>query len=81
MLDPAATLSDIVALGKAKDEQHGYGFDIPKLGQGRHIACVYAVSSSARGVRKALQLIGDPIVFDVDANGISHPLLAPKAKG
>lgn len=71
--------SDIVALDKARDERHGYSFEIPTLGSGRHVACVYAVSSSARGVRKALQLIGDPIVFDVDSNGISHPLLAPRA--
>ena len=71
------TRSDIVASGKAQDERHGYGFEIPKLAEGRHVACVYAVSSSARGARKALQLIGDPIVFDMDSNGISHPLLAP----
>jgi hypothetical protein len=49
------------------------------LGQGRHVARVYAMTSIARGVRKTLQLIGDPIVFDTDANGVSQPLLAPKS--
>ena len=60
---------DIVRAGKAKDERHGFSFDIPSLPQGYHVARAYAVHSSNRDKRKSLQLIGDPVPFDLDADG------------
>ena len=56
---------DIVAAGMAKDEWHGYSFEIPALGEGNHVARVYAVHSSGQGARKTLQLLGNPIEFSV----------------
>ena len=60
---------DIVIAGKSKDEGHGFSFEIPKLAQGYHVARAYAVHSSNQDKRKTLQLIGDPIPFDLDAAG------------
>jgi len=66
---------DIVAAGYATDQRHGYSFEIPSLRQGTHAARVYAVNSSGGGARKTLQLVGEPILFNVDANGVAHWLL------
>lgn len=63
---------DIVVAGKAKDERHGFSFQIPVLNQGYHVAKAYAVHSTHQGTRKTLQLIGDPIPFDLDAEGKAH---------
>ena len=60
---------DVVRAGKAKDERHGFSFEIPSLPQGYHVARAYAVHSSNQDKRKSLQLIGDPIPFDLDAEG------------
>lgn len=60
---------DIVLAGKAKDERHGFSFEIPALSQGYHVARAYAVHTSNHDKRKSLQLIGDPIPFDLDAEG------------
>ena len=65
---------DIVAPGWAKDEWHGYTFDVLTVREGRHQARVYALHASGRGVRQTLQLVGDPISFDVDHNGVLHDL-------
>jgi hypothetical protein len=72
---------DIVTAGKAKDEWHGFSFDLPTLNQGYHVARAYAVHSTNRGTRKTLQLIGDPIPFDLDAEGKARWLRtnSPKA--
>lgn len=59
---------DVVGAGWAKDEWHGYSF-APVLETGGHHAYVYALHSSAGGVRQTLQLVGDPISFWVDENG------------
>ena len=70
---------DVVAAGYAVDQWHGYSFEIPPVGEGPHAARVYAVHSSGVGARKTLQLVGDPIFFDVDVNGEAHwTRLAPK---
>ena len=63
---------DVATAGQAADAWHGYNFGIPSLNQGNHIARVYAVHSSSYGARKTLQLLGDPIPFVIDADGISH---------
>lgn len=65
---------DVVAAGWAKDERHGYVFDSLLLHTGRHVARVYALHSSGRSARQTLQLVGDPIWFDVDDKGALHNL-------
>ena len=55
---------DIVTAGWAKDEWHGYNFVVNDLAEGTHEARVYALHQS--GDRYTLQLLGDPITFEVD---------------
>ena len=52
---------DVSAAGWAKDEWHGYNFEVPELAPGDHEARVYALHRS--GDRLTLQLLGDPIRF------------------
>lgn len=54
---------DVVTAGWARDEWHGYSFDLTGLAAGRHEARVYALHQS--GDRYTLQLLGDPIRFEV----------------
>ena len=60
---------DVLAAGWSKDEWHGYTFRLASLNDGLHEARVYALHDSGDGVRKSLQLVGDPIRFRVDKNG------------
>jgi len=60
---------DVRDAGWAKDEWHGYSFQPGDLSEGLHRARVYAVHQSGAGVRFTLQLLGDSVTFDVDANG------------
>jgi hypothetical protein len=60
---------DVRDAGWAKDEWHGYSFQPGDLSEGLHRAQVYAVHQSGAGVRYTLQLLGDSVTFDVDANG------------
>lgn len=62
--------TDVVAAGWSKDEWHGYTFPVTSLNAGLHEARIYALHASGDGVRKSLQLVGDPIRFLVDKNGI-----------
>ena len=55
---------DVVAAGWAKDEWHGYAFVVNGLAAGMHEAKVYALHQS--GDRYTLQVLGDPIRFEVD---------------
>lgn len=55
---------DVVAAGWAKDEWHGYSFQVEGLNAGTHEARVYALHSSSKGARYTLQLLGDPIQFE-----------------
>ena len=71
---------DIVVAGKAKDEWHGFSFEIPTLNQGYHVARAYAVHSTLQGSRKTLQMIGDPIPFDLDAEGRARWLRTNSSK-
>jgi hypothetical protein len=60
---------DVKAAGWSKDDWHGYSFDVMGLGAGSHEARVYALHSSGAGARYTLQLLGDPIRFEVDSDG------------
>jgi len=60
---------DVVAAGWSKDEWHGYSFRVDGLAAGSHEARVYALHSSGHGARYTLQLLGDPIRFEVKGDG------------
>jgi hypothetical protein len=60
---------DVVAAGWSKDEWHGYTFEVMGLAAGPHEARVYALHSSANSSRYTLQMLGDPIWFEVNADG------------
>ena len=60
---------DVVAAGWSKDEWHGYSFEVDGLASGPHEARVYALHSSGAGTRYTLQLLGDPIRVEVNADG------------
>jgi len=66
-----ATLSrpDVLAAGWSRDEWHGYSFPMARLTPGVHEARVYALHSSGKGARYTLQLLGDPIQFEVRTDG------------
>jgi hypothetical protein len=59
---------DVVAAGWAKDEWHGYSFPVTSISPGLHEARVYAIHESGGGLRKTLQLVGDPISFLVETD-------------
>jgi hypothetical protein len=65
---------DVYAAGWSKDEWHGFAFDKPDLSIGLHEARVYAVHTSNGKKKRTLQLIGDPIRFQVDSAGQLHDL-------
>ena len=60
---------DVVAAGWAKDEWHGYVFTTPKLPPGIHEARVFAMHPSRNGEQYTLQMLGDAIRFEVNADG------------
>ncbi len=60
---------DVLAAGWSQDEWHGYNFSAPALSEGLHEARVYALHGSGGGARYTLQLLGDPIRFEVRADG------------
>jgi hypothetical protein len=60
---------DVVADGWSKDEWHGYSFEVVGLRAGPHEARVYALHSSGAGSRYTLQMLGDPIIFEVKQDG------------
>ena len=60
---------DVVAAGWSRDDWHGYSFTVPALAPGNHEARVYALHHSDNGDRYTLQLLGDPIRFQVNADG------------
>ncbi|MFN2497559.1 MAG: hypothetical protein ABR557_00555 [Pyrinomonadaceae bacterium] len=60
---------DVARAGWAKDEWHGYSFPLTSLSVGNHEARVYALHDAGDGRRKTLQLLGEPILFNVDAQG------------
>jgi len=61
---------DVAAAGRARDEWHGFQFELPPLlAAGEHVARVYAVHESGGGVRRTLQVIGKPVRFVSGAKG------------
>ncbi len=60
---------DVVKAGWSKDEWHGYSFVVNGLAPGTHEAKVYALHSSGNGARYTLQMLGDPIRFEVNPDG------------
>ncbi|HEX7774654.1 MAG TPA: hypothetical protein VF435_19680 [Pyrinomonadaceae bacterium] len=60
---------DVLAAGWSRDEWNGYSFPIVGLNPGVHEARVYALHSSGSGARYTLQLLGDPIQFEVQTDG------------
>jgi hypothetical protein len=56
---------DVQAAGWSKDEWHGYEFRVSGMAVGPHEARVYAVHGSGRGEQYTLQMLGDPIKFQV----------------
>jgi hypothetical protein len=60
---------DIVTAGWSRDAYHGYGFTVPKMEPGIHEARVYALHESGYGARYTLQLVGDPIKFEIRNDG------------
>jgi hypothetical protein len=63
---------DVSAAGWAQDAWHGYDFTIPSQlrtsGQ-IHEARVYVLHGNENGIRKSLQLLGDPISFTFNEDG------------
>lgn len=60
---------DVAGAGWARDEWHGYKFPLRALAPGAHEARVYALHDCGGGLRKSLQLLGDPISFVVNDDG------------
>ena len=60
---------DVLAAGWSKDEWVGYNFAVGQLSPGAHEARVYALHPSRNGGRYTLQLLGDPIRFQVNVDG------------
>jgi hypothetical protein len=60
---------DVSAAGWAKDEWHGYNFVVTQLSVGPHEARLYALHPSRNGTRYSLQMLGNPIRFEVNADG------------
>ena len=60
---------DVLAAGWSRDEWHGYSFQLLGLSPGAHEARAYALHSSGNGARYTLQLLGDPIQFEVRTDG------------
>jgi len=60
---------DVVAAGWSKDEWHGYSFEVMGLAAGPHEARIYALHSTSNGSRYTLQMLGDPIRFEVKGDG------------
>ena len=60
---------DVVKAGWSKDEWHGYSFAVTVLAPGSHEARVYALHSSSAETRYSLQMLGDPIRFEVNPDG------------
>ena len=60
---------DVKVAGWSRDEWNGYRFPLTNLKPGSHEARVYAVHESGNGARYTLQLLGDPIIFEIHQNG------------
>jgi hypothetical protein len=61
---------DVQAAGWSRDEWHGYSFAVTGLAPGPHEARVYALHPSSNGARFTLQILGDPVRFEIQVNGV-----------
>jgi len=55
---------NLVTMGFATDDKHGFFFYTPPLEPGPHEARVYVVYESGKGERRTLQLVGKPLSFE-----------------
>jgi hypothetical protein len=63
---------DVSAAGWAQDAWHGYEFVMPsalRKSAQLHEARVYVLHDDGHGMRKSLQLLGDPIPFTINEDG------------
>ena len=60
---------DVVAAGRAADENCGYRFALPPLPAGEHEASVYAVHANASGELRTLRELGHPLRFKTGDDG------------
>lgn len=58
---------DVVRVGFAEDEHHGFWFETPPLDAGEYEARVYAVRASRGAARRTLQQVGEPRRFTIEA--------------
>jgi hypothetical protein len=58
---------NLVVMGLAPDDRHGFFFYTPPLDPGRHEARAYVVYKSGGGERRTLQQLGSPLNFVIDA--------------
>ena len=74
---------DVLAAGWSKDQWHGYTFlfsSLAPLPRGFQEARVYALHDSGAGLRKSLQLVGNPLPVFVDAAGKPGRIVAIKQR-
>lgn len=74
---------DVLAAGWSKDQWHGFTFSFSSaasLPRGLQEARVYALHDSGGGVRKSLQLVGDPLSVIVDEAGRPGRIVAIKQR-
>jgi len=60
---------DVLATGRAPDENCGYRFQLPPLAAGEHEARVYALHTPGAGDLRALKQLGNAIRFTMGADG------------
>ena len=60
---------DVQQAGWSKDEWHGYEFPLTQLPPGRHEARIYALHATGNDLKKSLQLLGKPIIIEIDNRG------------
>jgi len=62
----AGARPDVRLAGRADDDWHGFSFDTPPLPHGSYEARVYAMHESGGGLRRVMQLVGQPWRFQVE---------------
>lgn len=63
---------DVHEARNADDVWHGFVFHTPALAPGEHEARVYALNRSAATTRRALQIIGQPLRFNVSTQSTTN---------
>jgi hypothetical protein len=65
---------DVVTAGWSKDPWHGWQFALPAVVPGVHEVRVYVVTEGEGASRLTLQLLGDPLRFEVLKDGTWRPV-------